>query len=140
MSSKIKVKVFTLCNKNISKLNMLRFDVVLVCHSHGQLVTGIALFIFWIIPQEYTFSQKILLNTYHLYWFFLFKDVIYTDCVKFCVYKSTRYLLQKFFISVISLLLQKLLFPLFCLQGRDKHTQSPLTKLRTINIHKLTPF
>ena len=46
MSSKIKVKVFTLCNKNISKLNMLRFDVVLVCHSLGHSVTGIAFLIF----------------------------------------------------------------------------------------------
>ena len=114
--------------QNIHMLNMFTFDVVLVCYSHGQPGTGIALFIFWIIPQEYTFSQKILLNTYHLYWFFLFKDVIYTDFVNFCVYKSTRYLLQKFFISVlrpISLLLQKLLFPLFCFRAEINIPKAP---------------
>ena len=48
---------YLLCVKNISMLNMLTFDVFSVCHSHGQSVTGIALFMFWHIPQEYSFSQ-----------------------------------------------------------------------------------
>ena len=32
---------------------MFTFDVFLVYHSLGNWVTGIALFIFWVIPQEF---------------------------------------------------------------------------------------
>ena len=46
--------------QNICILNMLTFDVGSVFHSLCQSVTGIALFIFWIITQEYNFSQTIL--------------------------------------------------------------------------------
>ena len=46
--------------QKIGILNMLTFDVGSVFHSLCQSVTGIALFIFWIITQEYNFSQTIL--------------------------------------------------------------------------------
>ena len=47
-----KIKVIELVIKNISMLNVFMFEVFSVCHSLGQSVTGIALFIFWLIPQE----------------------------------------------------------------------------------------
>ena len=52
ISSKIKVLELTLLNKNISRLNMFTFDVFSVCHSLGQSVMGITLymFVFWLIP------------------------------------------------------------------------------------------
>ena len=46
--------------KNISMIDKFTFDVFSVCHSLGQSVTGIALFICCLIPQEYSFSQKTL--------------------------------------------------------------------------------
>ena len=35
-------------------------------YSLGQSVTGIALFIFWLIRQEYNFSQRIILNVKYM--------------------------------------------------------------------------
>ena len=50
ISFKIKVINLTLCNKIVSMLNISTFDVFSDCHSLGQSVTGIALFIFVLIP------------------------------------------------------------------------------------------
>ena len=52
ISYKIKVIELTFYNKNISMLKMFTVDVFSDCHSLGQSVTGIALLIFWLIPQE----------------------------------------------------------------------------------------
>ena len=57
ISSNIKVIELTLGINKISMLNM--FDMFSFCHSLGQSVTDIVLFIFWLIPQEYGFAQKI---------------------------------------------------------------------------------
>ena len=40
---------------------MFKYDVFLVCHSLGKSVTGIKPYyiIFWLIPQEYNFTQII---------------------------------------------------------------------------------
>ena len=43
-------------------LNMFTSIVFSVCYTLGQLVTSIALFIFWLIPQEHSFSQKIFIK------------------------------------------------------------------------------
>ena len=37
---------------------MYTFDVLSVCHSLGQSVKDIDLFIFWLKPQGYSYSQK----------------------------------------------------------------------------------
>ena len=49
--------------KNISRFIMCPFDVFSVCHSLSKSVTGIALFIFWFIPHEYTFFSRKICHT-----------------------------------------------------------------------------
>ena len=56
VSSKIKAILCIL--KIMSMLNMFSFDVFSVCHSLGQLVAGLVLFIFWLMLQEHRFDRK----------------------------------------------------------------------------------
>ena len=64
--------------QNIGMLNMVPFEVISVCQSRGQSVTGSqsrgALYILWLIPQEYGSSQKFdkLYNNYSLLNMFTF--------------------------------------------------------------------
>ena len=43
-------------------INMFTYDMFSVCHSLGQFVMGIALFIFGLIPQEYSLRRKFYKN------------------------------------------------------------------------------
>ena len=55
-------------------LNMFTFNLFSVCHSLGQSVTGIALFIFWLRPEVYNYNKKFSVNYVH-----------HTSCIKYLV-------------------------------------------------------
>ena len=68
--------------QNISMLCYVTFDVFSVCHSFGLSATGTALFIFRLVPQQYSFSQKICLAfLIHLLFFFTVLEltVVFVD-------------------------------------------------------------
>ena len=44
-------------------LNIFTFDAFSFCHSLGQSVTGIKMFIFWLIPEEYGIQRKFVYTT-----------------------------------------------------------------------------
>ena len=66
---------------------MFTSDLFSVCHSLTQSVTGISLFIFWLILQEYSFSQKIVSNTEYLScllkYIFFYSFCVF--CMKICL-------------------------------------------------------
>ena len=57
--SKSRLQAILCFTKNVPLLNMFTFDTFSVCYSFSQSGTGVTLFTFWRIAQDYCFHKKI---------------------------------------------------------------------------------